>query len=93
MTLVRTGIETMFPETTEDLVDMLLVFRRVVRVDEDVVKVDGNINVEEVAEDVIHESLESGWSIGQSERHNKPFEGSIASLECRLPFITFRNAD
>ena len=60
MTLVRTGIETMFAEMTEDLSDMLLVFCRVVGVDEDVVKVDGNINVEEVAEDVIHESLEGG---------------------------------
>ena len=39
MTLVRTGIKTMFPEATEDLADMLLVFRRVVGVDEDVVKV------------------------------------------------------
>ena len=93
MTLVRTGIEAMFPETTEDLTDMLLVFHRVVRVDEDVIKVDGDINVEEVAEDVVHESLESGRSIGQSERHNKPFEGSITSPECRLPFITFHNAD
>ena len=93
MTLVRTGIEAMFPETMEDLADMLLVFRRVIGVDEDVVKVNGNINVEEVTEDVIHESLESGRSIGQSERHNKPFKGSIASPECRLPFVTFRNAD
>ena len=64
MTLVRTGIETMFAETTENLVDMLLVFRRVVRVDEDVVKIDGNIYVEEITKDVIHESLESSWSIG-----------------------------
>ena len=93
MTLVRTGIETMFPETTEDLTDMLLVFHRVIGVDEDVVKVDGDINVEEVAEDVIHESLESGRSIGQSEGHNKPFKRSVASLECHLPFITFCNAD
>ena len=47
MALVRMGIETMFPEMTEDLMDMLLVFRRVVGVDEDVIKVDGDINVEE----------------------------------------------
>ena len=93
MALVRTGIETMFPEMTEDLMDMLLVFRRVIGVDEDVIKVDGDINIEEVAEDVIHESLESSWSIGQSEGHNKPFKRSIASPECHLPFITFRNAD
>ena len=93
MTLVGTGIETMFSETTEDFADMLLVFRRVVGVDENVVKVDGNIYVEKITKDVIHESLEGGRSIGQSERHNKPFEGSIASPECCLPFVTFRYAD
>ena len=86
MTLVRTGIETMFAETTENLVDMLLVFHRVIGVD-------GDISVEEVAEDVFHESLESGQSIGQPKRHNKPFEGSIMSPKCRLPFVTFHNAD
>ena len=72
---------------------MLLVFCRVVGVDENVIEVDGNIYVEEITKDVIHESLESSWSIGQSERHNKPFEGSVASPECCLPFVTFRNAD
>ena len=75
MTLVRTGIETMFPETTEDFADMLLVFRRVVGVDENVVKVDGNIYVEEITKDVIHESLEGGQSIGQSESMTSHLKG------------------
>ena len=64
MTFVRTGIKTMFPEMTENLADMFLVFRRFVRVDEDVVKVDGNIYVQKVTKNVVHESLESGWGIG-----------------------------
>ena len=64
MTFVRTGIETMFLETTENLTDMFLVFCRVVEVDEDVIKVDGNIYVQKVTKNVVHESLESGWGIG-----------------------------
>ena len=93
MTLVRMGIETMFVETTEDLADMLYVFHRVIGVDDDVVKIDGNIYIKEITEDDIHESLESGRSIGQSEGHNKPFKGSVVSPECCLPFVTFHNAD
>ena len=93
MTFVRTGIKTMFPEMTENLADMFLVFRRFVRVDEDVVKVDGNIYVQKVTKNVVHESLESGWGIGQSERHDKPFKRTIASLEGHLPLVSVHNAD
>ena len=64
MTFVRMGIETMLPEMTENLMDMFLVFHRVVGVDEDVIEVDGNIYVQKVTENVVHESLESGWGIG-----------------------------
>jgi hypothetical protein len=39
---------------------MLLVLCRVVRVDWDVVKVNGDANVDHVTEDVIHEMLEGG---------------------------------
>jgi len=41
----------------------------------------------------IDEALERSWSIGESERHNKPFIGAIASAEGSFPFITWSDAD
>ena len=93
MTFVRMGIETMLPEMTENLMDMFLVFCRVIGVDEDVVEVDGDIYVQKVTENVIHESLESSRGIGQSKRHDKPFKRTIVSPEGCLPFVSICNVD
>lgn len=54
----------MLGKTREDLLDMLLVFFDRGGVDEDVVKVDEGGDVQEIAEDVVHEVLEDGRSIG-----------------------------
>jgi hypothetical protein len=39
-------------------------------IDEDVIEVDDYANIEHVREDVIHESLKSGWRAGESKRHD-----------------------
>ena len=41
--------------------------------------------------DVVHEPLECGRSISESERHHEPFEGSVSCLERGLPLIALRN--
>ena len=71
--------------------DMFLVKFFVVRIDKDVVKVDDYADIEHVREDVVHESLKSGWRISESKRHDLPFKQSVVGLECSLPFITFSN--
>ena len=49
---------------------MLLMVSRVVRIDKDVVKIDGDRYIKEVTENVIHEPLENRRHIGKSERHD-----------------------
>ena len=64
-----------------------------VQVDENVVEVHQYTNIEQVAEDVIHEALESSGCVGESKRHYMPFEGAVASPESRFPFITLLDSD
>ena len=92
-TLICAGIEVMLLEVSEHFSDMALVFFLGVGVDEYVVEVHQYTNIEQVAEDVVHEALESGRCVGESERHYVPFEGAIVSLESPLPFITLLDLD
>ena len=91
-TLIGTGVEVMLLEASENFSDMALVFFLGVRVDEYVVEVHQYTNIEQVAEDVIHEVLESSVCVGESKRHYTPFKGAIASLESCLPFITLSDS-
>ena len=49
--------------------------------------------IQEVTKNVVHESLERGRSIGQPERHDKPFKGAVTGLKGSFPFVALRNAD
>ena len=92
-TLIGAGVEVMLSEVLENFSDMASVFFFGVRVDEYVIKVYQNTNITQVTKDVIHEALESGRCVGESERHYTPFEGAIASPESRLPFVTLSDLD
>ena len=92
-TLIGMGIEVMLSEALENFSDMALVFFLRVGVDEYVIEVHQYTNIEQVAEDVIHEALESSGCIGESERHYMPFKGAIASLESCLPFVALSDSD
>jgi hypothetical protein len=83
------GIQAMLPESAEDFFDMLFVLGHIVRVDQDVIEVDNDTDVEEVAKDVIHELLKGRRGIGKSKGHYQPFKRAIASAEGSLPFFTF----
>ena len=65
----------------------------VIGVDEDVVEVYYDINIQHVAEDVIHEALKGCGSIGKSEWDDQPLKGAIASAESGFPFFAFCYAD
>ena len=85
--------ETILPEPSEYLSDMFNMLLRVLGVDEDVVEVDDHEQVEEVGEDVVHETLECGRCVGEPERHHTPFERSVAGAERGLPFVTLGDTD
>ena len=87
------GVKAMFPELVEDFFDVLFVLGHVVRVDEDVIEVDNDTDIEKVAEDVVHETLEGCGGIGKSEGHHQPFKQAIANVEGSLPFFTFCDAN
>ena len=67
---VGSSVETIFVESSKYFADMFSVKFFVVGIDEDVVEVNDYADIEHVGEDVIHESLKSGWSVGESERHD-----------------------
>ena len=67
---IGSSIKTIFAKSLEYLMDMFLVKFFVVRIDKDVVKVDDYADIEHVREDVVHESLKSGWRVGESKRHD-----------------------
>jgi len=73
--------------------DMVTMEIGIIRVDEDIVQVNEVANIEEVTKNVVHELLKGSWRIGESERHDTPFKGAIAGLECSFPFVTFMDSD
>ncbi len=75
--------------TCAELCVCFSVLCRVVRVDEDVVKVYDYRNVKHVSENIVHKVLECPGSIGESKRHDMPFKEAISGLEGCFPFIIF----
>ena len=49
--------------------------------------------IEQVAKNIIHEALESGGCVGESERHYAPFKGAVVSPESCLPFVAVSDLD
>ena len=60
MAFIWMSKETISSEMAENLMDMLLMVCRVIGVDEDVIKIDDHMNIQEVTKNVIHKSLEGG---------------------------------
>ena len=71
---------------------MFLMLRGVIRMDQDIVKVDDNIDIKQVGEDVLHEPLEGCQGIAESKGHDQHFKESKVGLEGRLPFVALGNA-
>jgi hypothetical protein len=77
-----------FLEAGEDFTDIGLVLRSVLGEDEDIIQVHNNKVIEHISKDGVHEALEGGRSICETEVHDHEIEGTIASLEGSLPFVT-----
>ena len=71
---------------------MLFVLREVVRIDQDIIQIDYDVDVYHICEDVVHESLKSCGSVSKAFWHYQPLERSVLSLESGFPFVSFGNA-
>ena len=68
---------------------MFLMLFDVIRVNENVVKVNYHVYVDEVMENIVHEALKGCGCIRESKRHNKVFKRAVASAECGFPLVSF----
>ena len=91
LTLLRLGIEAMFPQPAQDFADMVLVLRMRGRKDEEIVEVYNQGDIQEVSKDRVHESLEGRWGVGEAEWHDEEFEGAVTCAEGHLPLIPVFN--
>ena len=87
------GIKTSLAETLEYFLNMLVMFRHVIWVDEYIIQIDHDIDIQKVREKVIYKLLEDCGSIGKTERHYRLFEWSITCPKSSLPFITIGYAN
>ena len=62
-------------------------------VDQNIIQIDYHAHIQQVCKNAVNEVLECSWSVGKSERHNKPFIGAIACAEGSFPFIPWRDVD
>jgi len=68
------GIKTSLVETLEYFFHMLVVLGHVIRVDKYIIQIDHDTDIQNVGENVVHESLEGRGSIGKTEGHYRPFK-------------------
>ena len=69
-----TSVKAILVESPKYFLDMSFVLRHIVRVNEDIIKVNDNTDIEHICEDFVHIMLESSRCIGKSEGHHKPFK-------------------
>src|SRR6478752_8408428 len=70
---------------------MALVFLEGPAEDENVIEIDDDKVVQELAENVVHQILEGSWGVGQSEGHNAILVVAIARTKGRFPFVAVRD--
>src|SRR5882724_7379182 len=88
LAFVCIGKKSVSAESAEYFPNMGFVLGNVVGIDEDVVQIYDDYDVNNICENFIHKSLKSGRCISKPFRHYQPLEGTIAGLECSLPFVS-----
>ena len=74
-------------------VEVLLVFVRILREDEDVVNVHPYKDPHVVSKDIVHDVLERRWRITEAKGHNNPLEGAKLCVEGGFLDIFVLNSD
>jgi hypothetical protein len=67
--------------------------RWIVRIYENIVKVNDNIDVKKVGKYVVYETLKSSGSIRETFGNNSPFKRTITNSKGSFPLITFGDSD
>ena len=62
-------------------IEMLLVFIRILREDQDVVDVHPYKDAQMVSKDIIHDALQHRWHITEAKGHNNPLKGAKLCVE------------
>jgi len=88
LAFVCTGKKSISMESVKYFPNVEFVLGNIVRIDEDVIQIYDDYDVNHICENVIHKSLKNGRCISKPFRHYQPLEGTIAGLECSLPFVS-----
>ena len=68
------GIKIGLAEMLKYFFNILVMFGHVIQVDEYIIQIDHNIDIQEIRENIVYESLKSCGSIGKTKGHYKPFK-------------------
>jgi len=88
LALIGSGKKSISLESSEYFLNMALVLRHIVGVDEDVVQIDDDCDVDHVCKNIVHEFLKGCGCIGKPFRHYQPLKRAILGSECSFPFIS-----
>ncbi|KAG5349515.1 hypothetical protein C0989_003337 [Termitomyces sp. Mn162] len=92
LALLWLEVELVLVEAFQDETSDPMVLLQHFGVNEDVVEVHAYYTLcNEVSEDVVYHSLESGWAVGETKEHNKWLKQSPVGLEGHLPLVSFLN--
>ncbi|GBG73442.1 hypothetical protein CBR_g16158 [Chara braunii] len=92
-TFAELGVKFLLSEDREDLAEVLKVGLEGGVEDKDVIKVDGDTDFEEVAEDVVHGRLEGRGGIGESDWHHEELVVPEPRAEGGLVGVLFADTD
>jgi hypothetical protein len=79
----------MLDEAFQYEANMVVMFGRILRVNENIVEVDNHEVVLNIGKDIIYEGLKGGGWVGKSKRNHVVLEGAKFAAEHCLPFISF----
>ncbi len=92
LTFLSVDVEALSKQAADHLPHLFVMVGQVQQVDEDVIKVDQHIDINDVMEEVVDDGLECCQRIGKSKGHDKGLKEAIAHPEGHLPLVTLLNA-
>ena len=93
VTLLKLAVLFSINKTLHNMKHMVIVYFQCGGVNQDVVEVYNYKVIEPIVKQRIHGSLECGWGIRQSKRHNKEFIYTISRSACSFGFIAMADWD
>ena len=60
---------------------------------ENIIQIDDNKNIQKISKNGVKKPLKARGGVGKSKWHDKPLEGTVASMKGSFPLITQSNPD